>query len=58
MLDKGFYELPVVDKDDKVVGEINFFSIIVNWAKESKKIHGRSMSRENDHWRNRVTFQH
>ncbi|HEX76624.1 MAG TPA: CBS domain-containing protein [Dehalococcoidia bacterium] len=32
MLAKGLYELPVVDKGGRVVGEINFFQIIVNWA--------------------------
>jgi len=28
MLYNGFYEVPVVDKDGKVVGEINYFGII------------------------------
>jgi CBS domain-containing protein len=28
MLDHGFYELPVVDEDMKVVGEIGFFDIL------------------------------
>ncbi len=27
MLDKWFYEVPIVDKDGKILGEINFFSI-------------------------------
>jgi CBS domain-containing protein len=30
MLDKGFYEVPVVDEEGRVIGEINYFSIIVN----------------------------
>jgi CBS domain-containing protein len=30
MLDKGFYEVPVVDKEEKVVGEINYFGIIIS----------------------------
>lgn len=36
MLDKGFYEVPVIDEDNKVIGEINYFSIItssVNYLK-------------------------
>jgi CBS domain-containing protein len=28
MLDKGFYEVPVVDEEGRVVGEITYFSII------------------------------
>lgn len=28
MLDKGFYEVPVVDEQGKMIGEVNFFSII------------------------------
>ena len=30
MLDKSFYEVPVVDDDGKIIGEINYFSIIIN----------------------------
>ena len=30
MLDKGFYEVPVVDKQGKIVGLINYFSIITS----------------------------
>jgi len=36
MLDHGFYELPVVDKDMKVMGEINYFDIIIDVLKEHK----------------------
>ena len=28
MLDKGFYEVPVVDEQGKMIGEVNYFSII------------------------------
>jgi predicted transcriptional regulator len=28
MLDKGFYEVPVVDEHGKMIGEVNYFSII------------------------------
>jgi len=28
MLDKGFYEVPVVDEQGKMLGVINYFSII------------------------------
>ena len=28
MLDGGFYEIPVVDEEGKVIGEINYFGII------------------------------
>ena len=30
MLDHGFYELPVIDQDMKVVGAISYFDIIIN----------------------------
>jgi CBS-domain-containing membrane protein len=30
MLDKGFYEVPVVDEQGKIVGLINYFSIITS----------------------------
>jgi CBS-domain-containing membrane protein len=30
MLDKGFYEVPVVDEQGKMVGVINYFSIITS----------------------------
>ena len=36
MLDEGFYELPVVDEDVKVVGTINYFDIILSSLKELK----------------------
>lgn len=29
MLDEGFYEVPVVDKEDRVLGEITYFTIII-----------------------------
>ncbi len=28
MLDEGFYEVPITDKDGKLIGEINYFGII------------------------------
>ena len=36
MLDHDFYELPVVDNDMKVIGEISYFDIILNAAKNQK----------------------
>jgi CBS domain-containing protein len=30
MLDYGFYEVPVVDKEGRVLGEINYFNIIIS----------------------------
>ncbi len=30
MLDKGFYEVPVVDEQEKMLGVINYFGIITN----------------------------
>ncbi len=30
MLDYGFYEVPVVDSEERVLGEINYFGIIIN----------------------------
>ncbi len=30
MLDAGFYEVPVVDKEGRVLGEINYFAIIIS----------------------------
>jgi CBS-domain-containing membrane protein len=30
MLDKGFYEVPVVDEQGKMIGEVNYFSIITS----------------------------
>ena len=36
MLDHGFYELPVGDKDMKVIGEIRYFDITLNAAKNQK----------------------
>jgi len=30
MLDHGVYELPVVDRDMKVMGEITYFTIIMD----------------------------
>jgi predicted transcriptional regulator len=37
MLYKGFYEVPVVDKDDKVVGEINYFGVITGSIEHCKR---------------------
>lgn len=36
MLDHGFYELPVVDKEMKVIGEISYFDILLD-ALENEK---------------------
>jgi CBS domain-containing protein len=36
MLDHGFYELPVVDDDMKVIGEISYFDIIISSAESQK----------------------
>ena len=36
MLDHGFYELPVVDKDRKVIGEISYFDILLNSLENQK----------------------
>jgi CBS domain-containing protein len=36
MLDHGFYELPVVDKDMKVIGEISYFDILINSLENQK----------------------
>jgi CBS domain-containing protein len=30
MLDAGFYEVPVVDKEGRVLGEINYFTIVTS----------------------------
>ncbi|MFC1916683.1 CBS domain-containing protein [Chloroflexota bacterium] len=37
MLDNNLYEIPVVDESNKVIGELNFFKIIVDWAKDAKR---------------------
>ena len=36
MLDHGFYELPVVDKDRRVIGEISYFDILLNSLENQK----------------------
>jgi CBS domain-containing protein len=36
MLDHGFYELPVVDDDMKVIGGISYFDIILSAAENQK----------------------
>ena len=36
MLDKGFYEVPVVDEQERILGVINYFSIITNSAEYLK----------------------
>jgi CBS domain-containing protein len=36
MLDHGFYELPVVDDDMKVIGEISYFDIILSSGESQK----------------------
>lgn len=37
MLDKGFYEVPVVDGEGRVIGEINYFGIITSSIEHLKK---------------------
>jgi len=37
MLDKGFYEVPVVDRAGRVIGEINYFSVITSSIEHCKK---------------------
>ena len=37
MLDKGFYEVPVVDKEGRIIGEINYFGIIISSVDYLKK---------------------
>ena len=37
MLDKGFYEVPVVDKEGKILGEINYFNTIISSVEYLKK---------------------
>jgi CBS domain-containing protein len=36
MLDKGFYEVPVVDEQERILGVINYFSIITSSAEYFK----------------------
>ncbi|HIE17990.1 MAG TPA: CBS domain-containing protein [Dehalococcoidia bacterium] len=38
MLDHGFYELPVVDKEERVIGEISYFDILVDSLEEGGKV--------------------
>lgn len=38
MLDSGFYEVPVVDGTGKVIGEINYFGIIISSIEELKRV--------------------
>jgi CBS domain-containing protein len=37
MLDYGFYEVPVVDQEGRVLGEINYFTIIISSIEYLKK---------------------
>ncbi|MFC1938379.1 CBS domain-containing protein [Chloroflexota bacterium] len=37
MLDNSLYELPVVDQSGRILGEINFFLIIMSWAKDFRR---------------------
>ena len=37
MLNEGFYEVPVVDKENKVVGELSFFTVIANSVENLKQ---------------------
>ncbi len=55
MLDKNLYELPVVDKDRKLIGRINYRDIIACWAR-IKKTDGRSTIHEDEHWRSRLSY--
>jgi CBS domain-containing protein len=36
MLDHGFYELPVVDKDMKVIGEVSYFAVLIDSLEDKK----------------------
>jgi CBS-domain-containing membrane protein len=36
MLNRGFYEVPVVDEQGKMIGEVNYFSIITSSAEYLK----------------------
>ncbi|MFC2022928.1 CBS domain-containing protein [Chloroflexota bacterium] len=54
MLDKSLYELPVLDQSGRMLGEINFFHIIMSWAKGFKKRQLRPQSIEHIHWLKRV----
>jgi CBS-domain-containing membrane protein len=58
MLDKSIYELPVVDKSGKMLGGINFFQIIENWAKDLRKPHPKTMETEYNHWRRTLIRSH
>lgn len=55
MLDKNLYELPVVDKDNKLIGRINYRDIIASWAK-AKRTEVRSTMHEDEQWRSRLTY--
>ncbi|MCK4362686.1 MAG: CBS domain-containing protein, partial [Dehalococcoidia bacterium] len=37
MLDKGFYEVPVVDRVGRVIGEINYFGVITSSIEHCKR---------------------
>jgi CBS domain-containing protein len=37
MLDEGFYEVPVVDEEGKVIGEVNYFGIIISSVEQLKR---------------------
>lgn len=37
MVDEGFYEVPVVDKEKRVIGEINYFGIIADSIEHLKR---------------------
>ena len=54
MLDNSLYELPVVDQSGMIIGEVNFFHIIMSWAKGYKKRQLGPRSFEHDHWIKRV----
>jgi CBS domain-containing protein len=58
MLDKGIYELPVVDKSGKILGGINYFQIIENWAKDLRKLHPKPTATEYNHWRRTLIRSH
>jgi CBS domain-containing protein len=58
MLDKSIYELPVADKNGKVLGVINFFQITENWAKDLRKPHLKPMATERIHWHRTLMRSH
>ncbi|MBI4286011.1 MAG: CBS domain-containing protein [Chloroflexi bacterium] len=58
MLDKALYELPVVDRGGKVLGEIYFYDIMACWAKDLRKVTIRPMASDAERWRARLGLNH